>query len=91
VVFRSRRLAVAIGHRAAYEDIPGENLRAWLAQFGLAAWRTDFAAAPAELADLLQWRRWPAFDDDVWDLYDGNSDYSQAHNLAAHDHVVIDP
>ena len=25
----------------------------------------------------------PAFDDDVWELYDGNSDYSQAHNLAA--------
>ena len=25
----------------------------------------------------------PAFDDDVWELYDGNSDFSQAHNLAA--------
>ena len=25
----------------------------------------------------------PAFDDDVWELYDGNRDYSQAHNLAA--------
>ena len=25
----------------------------------------------------------PAFDDDVWELYDGSSDYSQAHNLAA--------
>ena len=25
----------------------------------------------------------PAFDDDLWELYDGNSDYSQAHNLAA--------
>ena len=25
----------------------------------------------------------PAFDDDVWELYDGASDYSQAHNLAA--------
>jgi len=24
----------------------------------------------------------PAFDDDVWELYDGNVDYSQAHNLA---------
>jgi arylsulfatase A-like enzyme len=24
----------------------------------------------------------PAFDDDVWELYDGNSDYSQAHDLA---------
>ena len=25
----------------------------------------------------------PAFDDDVWELYDGSKDYSQAHNLAA--------
>ena len=25
----------------------------------------------------------PAFDDDVWELYDGSQDYSQAHNLAA--------
>jgi arylsulfatase len=25
----------------------------------------------------------PAFDDDVWELYDGNTDYSQADNLAA--------
>jgi len=25
----------------------------------------------------------PAFDDDVWELYDGAKDYSQAHNLAA--------
>ena len=25
----------------------------------------------------------PAFDDDVWELYDGNSDFSQAHNLVA--------
>ena len=25
----------------------------------------------------------PAFDDDVWELYDGNTDYSQARNLAA--------
>jgi arylsulfatase A-like enzyme len=25
----------------------------------------------------------PAFDDDAWELYDGKSDYSQAHNLAA--------
>ncbi len=25
----------------------------------------------------------PAFDDDVWELYDGSSDYSQAHDLAA--------
>jgi arylsulfatase len=25
----------------------------------------------------------PAFDDDVWELYDGTNDYSQAHDLAA--------
>jgi arylsulfatase len=25
----------------------------------------------------------PAFDDDVWELYDGSSDYSQAHDLTA--------
>ena len=25
----------------------------------------------------------PAFDDDTWELYDGNKDYTQAHNLAA--------
>ena len=25
----------------------------------------------------------PAFDDDIWELYDGDNDYSQAHNLAA--------
>ncbi len=25
----------------------------------------------------------PAFDDDVWELYDGNNDFSQAHDLAA--------
>ena len=25
----------------------------------------------------------PAFDDDVWELYDGNVDYSQAHDLSA--------
>src|SRR5207244_8848217 len=25
----------------------------------------------------------PPFDDDLWELYDGTSDYSQAHNLAA--------
>jgi arylsulfatase len=25
----------------------------------------------------------PAFDDDIWELYDGSSDYSQARNLAA--------
>lgn len=59
---RSRRLSVAIGVRAANEDIPEENLRAWLAQIGLAQWRSEFDAAPAELADLLQFVRNPAAD-----------------------------
>ena len=31
--------------------------------------------------DHGRWRS-PAFDDDVWELYDGNNDYSQAHDLA---------
>lgn len=57
---RSRRLSVAIGERAANVDIPEENLRAWLAQMGLAQWRFEFHAAPAELADLLQFVRNPA-------------------------------
>jgi superfamily II DNA/RNA helicase len=57
---RSRRLATTIGDRAAGEYIPEENLRAWLAQLGLGAWRSDFSAAPAELADLLQFVRNPA-------------------------------
>ena len=57
---RSRRLSVAIGERAAQESIPDENLRAWLAQMGLAEWRSGFEAAPAELADLLQFVRNPA-------------------------------
>jgi arylsulfatase A-like enzyme len=34
---------------------------------------------PWELGNLAL----PAFDDDVWELYDGNHDYSQAHDLAA--------
>ncbi len=32
---------------------------------------------------VLQGAELPAFDDDVWELYDGNSDYSQARDLAA--------
>jgi arylsulfatase len=31
----------------------------------------------------------PAFDDDIWELYDGNSDYSQARNLAAEDPEML--
>lgn len=58
---RSRRLAVAIGARGAAEGVADEQLRAWwLAQLGLGAWRKDFGAAPAKLADLLQFVRNPA-------------------------------
>lgn len=57
---RSRRLSVAIGERASDEEIPVENLRAWLAQMGLAEWRSEFDAAPTELGDLLQFVRNPA-------------------------------
>ena len=31
----------------------------------------------------------PAFDDDVWELYDGTNDYSQARNLAADDPAML--
>ena len=31
----------------------------------------------------------PAFDDDVWELYDGASDYTQAHNLAANNPEML--
>ncbi|WP_322938240.1 arylsulfatase [Nocardioides bizhenqiangii] len=31
----------------------------------------------------------PPFDDDVWELYDGNSDYSQARNLAEDDPQML--
>jgi hypothetical protein len=57
---RSRRLSVAIGERAAAELVSDENLRAWLSQMGLSKWRSEFKAAPAELADLLQFVRNPA-------------------------------
>lgn len=59
---RSRRLSVAIGDHAVAEGVPDENVRAWLSQMGLGQWRTDFDAAPAELADLLQFVRNPAAD-----------------------------
>jgi arylsulfatase len=31
----------------------------------------------------------PPFDDDVWELYDGSSDYSQAHNVAADNREML--
>ena len=34
-------------------------------------------------------RRLPAFDDDVWELYDSASDYSQAHDLAADNPAML--
>jgi len=57
---RSRRLAVSIGEQAERQGVSIESTRAWLAQLGLATWRTDFSAAPAEVADLLQYVRNPA-------------------------------
>ncbi|MCP4306254.1 MAG: DEAD/DEAH box helicase [bacterium] len=57
---RSRRLAVAIGQRAAERGVPDEELREWLATLGLGGWRAGFNAAPAELGDLLQFVRDPA-------------------------------
>jgi len=31
----------------------------------------------------------PAFDDDIWELYNGNGDYSQAHDLAAENSEML--
>jgi arylsulfatase len=31
----------------------------------------------------------PAFDDDLWELYDGSTDYSQAHNLSADNPAML--
>ena len=31
----------------------------------------------------------PAFDDDIWELYDGNTDFTQARNLAADDSQML--
>ena len=38
---------------------------------------------------IMVGQQMPAFDDDVWELYDGSRDYSQAHNLAADDPEML--
>jgi hypothetical protein len=56
---RSRRLAVVVGNRADALGVSPDHLAAWLGQTGVAAWRSDFEAAPGELADLLKFVRIP--------------------------------
>lgn len=51
---RSRRLAVAVGSWADAADVGIDELRSWIANLGLATWRTGLEAGPAEVADLLQ-------------------------------------
>ena len=57
---RSRRIAVVVGERAAADGIHADGLRAWLASTGPVAWRADFDAGPAEVADLLYFVHDPA-------------------------------
>lgn len=57
---RSRRIATAIGARAADESVPTANLRRWLAQMGPGRWRAEFDAGPAEVADLLYFAHDPS-------------------------------
>ena len=57
---RSRRIATVVGKRAVDEGVPVEGLRPWLARTGPVLWRADFAAGPAEVADLLNFVHDPA-------------------------------
>ena len=57
---RSRRIAAVVGAQAARESIPASGLRAWLAKMGPVAWRANFDAGPAEVADLLNFVHDPA-------------------------------
>jgi hypothetical protein len=57
---RSRRLAVAVGQRAAADGVTIAELRKWLSDLGAPAWRTAFAAGPTEVGDLLQFVHDPA-------------------------------
>ena len=57
---RSRRIATVVGERADEDGIPVEGLRPWLAGTGPVSWRADFAAGPAEVADLLNFVHDPA-------------------------------
>lgn len=55
---RSRRLAVAVGAVAQASSVGSDVVKAWLSALGVENWRTLFAAAPTDLADLYQF---------VWD------------------------
>ena len=57
---RSRRIAAAVGTRAAAEGVPADGLRPWLTSTGPVLWRTTFDAGPAEVADLLNFVHDPA-------------------------------
>ena len=57
---RSRRIATAVGARAAAEDVPADGLRPWLASTGPDLWRSTFDAGPTEVADLLHFVHDPA-------------------------------
>ena len=57
---RSRRIATAVGARAADETAPVADLRRWLAQMGPVRWKADFDAGPAEVADLLYFAHDPS-------------------------------
>ena len=50
---RSRRIAAILGTRAADDGVSVADLRDWLANMGPIAWRDNFNAGPAEVADLL--------------------------------------
>lgn len=51
---RSRRLAVAVAEAASATGVETGELRRWLTNSGVAAWREDFSAGAAEIGDLLQ-------------------------------------
>ncbi|MDE0613411.1 MAG: DEAD/DEAH box helicase [bacterium] len=59
---RSRRIATAVGARAADENVPVDSLRSWVAQMGPVRWREEFDAGPAEVADLLYFAHDPSAD-----------------------------
>jgi len=54
---QSRRLAHRLGRLAEERDLNFDDLRDWLAQLGIQGWRTDLAAGPREILDLLELTR----------------------------------
>lgn len=67
---RSRRLAHRVSEAVGEQDLAG--LRQMLRQQTLEQWRTDFAASPAELSDLLTFVRDPD-QQPIADLLDGKT------------------